>query len=234
MIKSKEYPKEWLDEINKREQEQTKSYWEFLEKVRNEQIENASEYEQTVFSLLSSSAISFDYQKILKLEEKKGIVVDFFLKDFNTVLEIDGKGHDVVKDSQRDLAIWQEYGYYVARVECCKVGSLTKENLIELIKNTKDFYKTEQCEGSLYINEEGLSKLRELTFNPLVAYKAIEAGYITSPDGITRRVMLQVMNDSITSYGKYKLLLASPMPKKKSAKQQLLDTVRKPRKKKTA
>jgi len=81
---------------------------EAAEDFRKLLIEKQTESEKVFKALLKSSNIKYEFQKIFwvkvksKSIKKKFYIVDFYLPELETVIEIDGEYHDEVKQQKQD------------------------------------------------------------------------------------------------------------------------------------
>lgn len=99
-LKNNRYKKSSYSEIKEQIKAQAELYKEEL-------IQNKTQAEEIFESLLESKYINFDFQKIFYYDKNKGLsffIVDFYLKDYGIVVEIDGKHHEdrIREDAERD------------------------------------------------------------------------------------------------------------------------------------
>ena len=91
-------------------------------KLKKELIRRATPYEVFLHEYFRTQKIMVDFQKIVFIEREGRIknfyVLDIFLPHFNTVVEVDGKYHDLpyqkIRDEMRTLEL-KELGYKVFR-----------------------------------------------------------------------------------------------------------------------
>ena len=101
----------------------------FAVAFRKKLIENQTPSETLFLNFLRNKNIGFRFQKIIQYKPRnKFFVVDFYLKKFNTIIEIDGMYHyswdQVKKDEKRDSDIMSRTGASIIRIDNKLVESL--------------------------------------------------------------------------------------------------------------
>jgi len=71
-------------------------------KWRRELVENMTPSERLVFSYLKRLDYKVEIQKIIFHSKGKFYIADFYLPDYNIVIEVDGKQHNFYKNRMRD------------------------------------------------------------------------------------------------------------------------------------
>lgn len=131
-------PKEVVKEIVKTQQPTgTQKLLEFQKELQ----ENATEAEKIFYKYLEDHRVKFEFQKILC--PNKCYIVDFFLIDYQIIVEIDGGYHDTEeqqkKDWERSLEIYRKFGYKTFRLKNSQIFSGNYEKkLINFLKKIKD------------------------------------------------------------------------------------------------
>lgn len=100
---------------------------ENLQKVRANQLNNPTKYETDFANKLRKWNIAFEPQKITN-----GYIADFYLPQFNTIVEIDGHAHykyGLKRDRRRD-SVLRQAGYRIIRIRNTEVFDYEKEDLI--------------------------------------------------------------------------------------------------------
>lgn len=88
--------------------------------------------EMALAKIMNDAHIRFDSQKLIKR-----YIVDFWLPDYNTVIEVDGVHHEgSLKDMLRDSWFWR-YGYKVVRIKNAEVYNPALDILVLLTKEPK-------------------------------------------------------------------------------------------------
>jgi len=85
-------PKKSSDLKEKRETV-NKNYLSALKKNKRGLTSKATKPEQAFKEFLNILDIDYSFQRIFTVSKRKGYIVDFYLKDYLTVVEIDGSNH---------------------------------------------------------------------------------------------------------------------------------------------
>lgn len=112
-----------------------------LLEFQKELQENATEAEKIFYKYLEDHRVKFEFQKILC--PNKCYIVDFFLIDYQIIVEIDGGYHDTEeqqkKDWERSLEIYRKFGYKTFRLKNSQIFSGNYEKkLINFLKKIKE------------------------------------------------------------------------------------------------
>ncbi|MDO9463794.1 MAG: DUF559 domain-containing protein [bacterium] len=78
-----------------------KEYRKALRRNKRGLITNITRSEQTFKDLLNALEIEYNFQRIFTVG-KKGYIVDFYLTDYLTVIEIDGSNHNEKEQDTKD------------------------------------------------------------------------------------------------------------------------------------
>lgn len=71
-------------------------------KYRDELVEKQTDSEKIIKAHLKSLNVKFEFQYIVFIDDNKFFIVDFFLPDYNIVLEIDGGYHSEIMQKIKD------------------------------------------------------------------------------------------------------------------------------------
>lgn len=106
-----------MRERNEKKRRRKADYLKAVESYRKRMIEHPTKAEQKLKDALGVVGIEFEFQKIItgKLwKEKKLSIVDFYLPEIKTVVEVDGGYHVEFKQTQQDyirtVRIWSGSG----------------------------------------------------------------------------------------------------------------------------
>ncbi len=104
--------------------------------TRKKLINNATGAEKVLRSYFKQAGVIYEFQKILKHDE--GFFVgDFYLPDYNMILEVDGLYHTGNKEQrQKDLKrtkIIKSMGYSVKRIQNSQVYNWSLERILRYL-----------------------------------------------------------------------------------------------------
>ena len=120
---------------------------EVLEKhpVLNHGPKFISEGEDKVAKILQDMKISYERQKPLKKAVRGYYMLDFFLPEYNVIIEFDGHHSHVEnpeRDKERDEYILKTYGYPTLRIKPLELNNRNRPDLIEKIRRFLNGGKT--------------------------------------------------------------------------------------------
>ena len=124
----------WTEELrNKKSEEKKKFYAEHPEAHPNRKLANnhikMSYPERIVFDWLNEKKLSFEHNKLIKTKTITRYA-DFYLKDYNLIIEVDGEfwhNKKIDEDKKKDLEA-EEYGYTTLRIKA-------KDRIIDRLNN---------------------------------------------------------------------------------------------------
>ncbi len=111
--------------------------------------EEATKWEKILYDYLEEGGYSFDFQVPVVVELKKYnklYILDFLLKDYNLVIEVDsiryhGTKEQIKSDNKRTKNL-EKIGYTVMRIYNSQIENLKKELLMEAIETKIKLLKT--------------------------------------------------------------------------------------------
>lgn len=111
--------------------------------------EEATKWEKILYDYLEEGGYNFDFQVPVVVELKKYnklYILDFLLKDYNLVIEVDsvryhGTKEQIKSDNKRTKNL-EKMGYTVMRIYNSQIENLKKELLMEAIETKIKLLKT--------------------------------------------------------------------------------------------
>lgn len=111
--------------------------------------EEATKWEKILYDYLEEGGYNFDFQVPVVVELKKYnklYILDFLLKDYNLVIEVDsvryhGTKEQIKSDNKRTKNL-EKMGYVVMRIYNSQIENLKKELLMEAIETKIKLLKT--------------------------------------------------------------------------------------------
>lgn len=137
----------------KKKQTKNKTSKEFLENLGETYSkrlkEEATKWEKILYDYLEEGGYNFDFQVPVVVELKKYnklYILDFLLKDYNLVIEVDsiryhGTKEQIKSDNKRTKNL-EKMGYVVMRIYNSQIENLKKELLMEAIETKIKLLKT--------------------------------------------------------------------------------------------
>lgn len=137
----------------KKKQTKNKTSKEFLENLGETYSkrlkEEATKWEKILYDYLEEGGYNFDFQVPVVVELKKYnklYILDFLLKDYNLVIEVDsvryhGTKEQIKSDNKRTKNL-EKIGYTVMRIYNSQIENLKKELLMEAIETKIKLLKT--------------------------------------------------------------------------------------------
>ena len=124
----------WTEELRKKKSEEKKKFYaEHPEAHPNRKLANnhikMSYPERIVFDWLNEKKLSFEHNKLIKTKTITRYA-DFYLKDYNLIIEVDGEfwhNKKIDEDKKKDLEA-EEYGYTTLRIKA-------KDRIIDRLNN---------------------------------------------------------------------------------------------------
>lgn len=117
-----------------------------IEKWAKEQLDNPTHSENLMYKKLCRMGVQIERQRpfVNKLVEQNFYFADFYLPEFQAIIEVDGGYHDDPKQKEKDKVrdeFFAKRGVKVIRVDNERVGSMQEEELFKLLKAPHIFHK---------------------------------------------------------------------------------------------
>lgn len=130
-----------MAKLTKKEKEENKYQFlvnlgkQYSKKLR----ENQTPWETKIYKILKDLHYNFKFQVPYIFQRKKLYILDFWLVDFNIVLEIDGKSthgskEQIKADNQRSRHLKKD-GFHIVRLWNSQVSRYTEKEIKEVIDN---------------------------------------------------------------------------------------------------
>lgn len=114
----------------------------YSKKLEEELRINATDSEKRFRAKLKFANVRFDFQKTF-LDNNSWYIADFYLPDYNMIVEIDGGYHrnadQKKKDRKRD-SFFRKLGYIVFRIKNADADNVSADEVVNLIKKYAKSY----------------------------------------------------------------------------------------------
>lgn len=107
-----------------------------IEEFRKKLVDNPTQAEIKFKKYLLENNINFEFQKIIKPKDNY-YIADFYLKDTNTVIELDGRYHSTPEQMEKDELRTKELESLGIKVIRIPNKNIIKNNFKQFIPNTQ-------------------------------------------------------------------------------------------------
>ena len=139
------------------------------ESYRDRLVSRTTPAESVIKFKLKNLKINYEFQKIIYGEYNLYYIVDFYLPEYNTIIEIDGYYHEETKQKVKDNRrsnILRSLGYNkILRLDNIKANNINEKDLLKLIKQLKGINSENKIQKKIIKYKSRIHQLEQVLGN---------------------------------------------------------------------